>query len=436
MPGGTALFELDEFIKDPSFGQIDKCRKEDLHAIAAYFSISVPKSPNKEELKALVVAGLVEREVLSALPGVSELFEELVSEHESDGEHGVGGTPPEAGSNSAGNDLDEPSPPHGGGPAESDHSSKEEPEDVKIRIAQIKQLSDEKVQMRRMELEHQLQLRKLEIEADTAVRIKQLEMKDALRGSQSGETGFSKSTNPPAFDISRCIPLVPIFRETEVDCYFSAFERIAFALKWPKESWALILQCKFQGKAQEVVAALPLQDSLSYDSVKTAVLSAYELVPEAYRQKFRNHKKANQTFIEFAREKGNLFDKWCASCKVGDYNALRELILLEEFKKCLPERIVVYLNEQKVESLSRASILADEFVLTHKMVFSSSHSDKASPSRSGSVGHGGTAESSVPRRDDRECYYCNKTGHVIANCFLLKRGGGNNEGAEEGLEQS
>ncbi len=45
------------------------------------------------------------------------------------------------------------------------------------------------------------------------------------------------------------------------------------------------------GKAQEVCAVLSLEDSLNYDVVKTAILRAYELVPEAYRQRFRNYIK-------------------------------------------------------------------------------------------------------------------------------------------------
>ena len=44
-------------------------------------------------------------------------------------------------------------------------------------------------------------------------------------------------------------------------------------------------------------------------------------------------------------------------------------VILGEFKKCLPEHIVVYLNEQKVVSLSQTAVLADEFALTHKSVF-------------------------------------------------------------------
>lgn len=46
-----------------------------------------------------------------------------------------------------------------------------------------------------------------------------------------------------------------------------------------------LLQCKFVGKAQEVCALLSIEDSLEYEIVKSTVLRAYELVPEAYRQK-------------------------------------------------------------------------------------------------------------------------------------------------------
>lgn len=131
------------------------------------------------------------------------------------------------------------------------------------------------------------------------------------------------------------------------------------------------MQCKLVGKAQEVCSALTLEQSLDYDVMKNAVLRAYELVPEAYRQKFRSHvKTSSQTFVEFARDKANLFEKWCAANKVVTFEQLKELILLEEFKNCLPEKIVVYLNEQKVSSLSEAAVFSDEFVLTPRVVFS------------------------------------------------------------------
>ncbi len=100
--------------------------------------------------------------------------------------------------------------------------------------------------------------------------------------------------------MSKHFVLVPQFRETEVDSYFSAFERIATSLHWPKEVWSLLLQCRLFGKAQEICSSLSLEEILKYDSVKSAILRAYELVPEAYRQPFRKHKKSpTQTFVEF-----------------------------------------------------------------------------------------------------------------------------------------
>ncbi len=112
------------------------------------------------------------------------------------------------------------------------------------------------------------------------------------------------------FDPSRHIKLVPPFRESEVDAYFIAFERIAAKLNWPRDMWALMLQCSLVGKAQEVCSALPIEDSLNYDVVKAAVLRVYELVPEAYRQKFRSYTKlTKQTVMGFARDKKNVVGK-------------------------------------------------------------------------------------------------------------------------------
>ncbi len=112
--------------------------------------------------------------------------------------------------------------------------------------------------------------------------------------------------------------------------------------------WPLLLQCRLIGKAQEVCSALSINDGLDYEKVKSAVLRAYELVPEAYRQKFRSHAKtANQTFIEYTRENCVLFDKWSQSSKTINFEQLRELVLIEDFKNLLPDKIVVYLNEKK-----------------------------------------------------------------------------------------
>lgn len=128
--------------------------------------------------------------------------------------------------------------------------------------------------------------RELEVEA-MCLKVKALELAQGAASTSSHTTSQTPTpTHQDSFDISRHITLLPPFRESEVDSYFSAFERIAATLRWPKNVWTLLLQCKFIGKAQEVCALLSIEDSLEYEIVKSTVLRAYELVPEAYRQKF------------------------------------------------------------------------------------------------------------------------------------------------------
>lgn len=56
--------------------------------------------------------------------------------------------------------------------------------------------------------------------------------------------------------------------------------------------------------------------------------SVSELVPEAYRQRFRGlRKEAGQTYLDFAREKGIMFDHWCSACKAADFVSLCKLML-------------------------------------------------------------------------------------------------------------
>ena len=95
------------------------------------------------------------------------------------------------------------------------------------------------------------------------------------------------------------------------------------------------------------------------------------MVSEAYRKKFRNCKKENeQTHVEFARTKEELFDRWCSSKKIGsDHEKLMQLMLVEEFKRCIYSDIKSFLDEKQVETLEAAARLADDYALSHKAAF-------------------------------------------------------------------
>ena len=180
-----------------------------------------------------------------------------------------------------------------------------------------KQIELQKEQMRIQLQEKQIEHEKEKEEREYHIKMKELDI--------SSENRYHTSNSNSNFDLARNIRLVPHFKEKEVDKYFILFEKVAENLKWPRENWTQLLQCVITGKASEIYTSLSVQQSSDYDGVKEYILRGYELVPEAYRQKFRNYRKqAGQTHIEFAREKEQLFDRWCLAKKVEqDYQNLK-----------------------------------------------------------------------------------------------------------------
>ena len=188
-----------------------------------------------------------------------------------------------------------------------------------LRLAELKEAGE----LRELELkaEQEKALLAAEIEAKKEAAACEHELKMASLGKQS------PSDKASAFDPARNIRLVPPFQEKEVDKYFAHFEKVADSLNWPKESWVLLLQSVLVGKAQEIYVSLSVEQSSNYEHVKEAILKAYELVPEAYRQKFRNYLKYDsKTHVEFVREKENLFNRWCHSKEIGqDFKKLKQM---------------------------------------------------------------------------------------------------------------
>lgn len=330
-----AKFSVKGFLEDPSEDpSLNECRKDDL-LLAAHFGVSVARSRKKQEIKTAVLEKLFAVEVLrhvefpdsgsTGLPGPAEVVEYTAGEVSAGGETEVTPATP-------GLSLFRPFSLH----SPSVISVVSKSARLKVRLARIQVEAREKEQAR--EHDFRLAMRKLEVDADKEVRLRQVELEAGKSAglmsrkpdqtTTSGDSNMSYTCSKVGFDITKAIPVLPPFREFEVDAYFSAFERITRSLGWPREIWALLLQCKLTGKAQKVCAALSMEEGSEYEKVKEAILQAYELVPEAYRQRFREYQKApTQSYVDLAREKSVLFDKWINACKVIDFSALRDLVL-------------------------------------------------------------------------------------------------------------
>ena len=462
------LFKLEDFIAAPSQELLNLAKKSDLLDIASHYSIpDVKTSMLKREIKNVIIQFLVDEEFFepsaTSLIMVSQTdiqlkelelkrhleLEKLRLEFE-----------------------------------EKRRADKEEREERMHRekLALEERLAKEKIDMEEREKAKQREMEEREKEKQREMEerekekhremLKEIELeKERMHYDiKMKELELSSKSMPPVsfdpskvFDVTKHIRLVPPFQEKEVDKYFLHFEKVAENLKWPKEHWTLLLQSVVIGKAREIYTQLPLDQSSDYDTVKNLILKAYELVPEAYRQKFRNcRKEHDQTHVEFARTKEQLFDRWCSSKDVkSDHAKLRQLMLVEEFKRCIHSDVKSFLDEREVETLDVAARLADDYALTHKVSFVNKPYKKPfnpqfkpntpqskpfnpqqrnnSPQPNPQPQAGLTADSSSPSHNPKNkdtsenkgqrssysprlfCNYCKGDGHVISECETLKR---------------
>ena len=80
----------------------------------------------------------------------------------------------------------------------------------------------------------------------------------------------SRPKNVCMFDPAKSLRLMPSFDEDSVEEFFRCFEKVALALKWPEESWVIMVQSALKGRAQKCFNLLP--ENEIYAKLKRLVL--------------------------------------------------------------------------------------------------------------------------------------------------------------------
>lgn len=378
------MSEVEEFIETPTEEAFGKLSKAQLITVAEHYEVSLTSNDkrNKQMLKILLREALVKKELMS--PATDLEFNLTLS-------------------------------------------FEQQKELLLLQLDKSRhQLQEQQVLAEKCKFEREIELGKQELERERlAIERKRLAL------IEEGKIGSSPS-HP---DITKNIRLLPKFDEADVDTFFNLFERVADLYSWEDTTRCLLLQCALVGRAAQAYSALGTEESRKYASVKRAVLKAYELVPEAYRQKFRGMRKpSDQSYVEFADELSIQFKRWCTSTEVGSQEDLSNLVLVEQFKNCLPEDIATYISEHQVATVAEAAVLADDYALIHKTKFayaSTPRNDRSHWVRQGTrqpqlktisppdnTRSGGSQSVLDP---NRICNYCGGVGHWKFECEELKR---------------
>ena len=387
--------QVEDFVSEPTIDKLIKLKREHLISLMSHYDLVVNKSKRKAQIRDVLIRHMVENDILND------------------------------------NALE--------------YISKDEKSEA-LRIRKM-ELQHEK-EMRLTELEYErekLEYEREKHEYEKELKLKELEIMAAEKEKDRVMKLKLEKSKLEHFDASKYVKFVPPFIEKDVDKYFLLFEKVAKDLNWPLDKYTILLQSALKGKASETYTALSPEQTSDYQFVKESILKAYQLIPEAYRQKFRNFKKeGDKTHVEFSREKERLLDRWCASEEIKKYyERLRQMVLLEEFKNRVHSAIKNSITEQKTSTLSKAAEMADEYFLSHNHLLQKGSPQQTFQRTFHSNKNRFEVSSSSPKTTDSKpsdtkftfqksqwnssqdhrptCFYCRKKGHVISECITRQR---------------
>ncbi|GFW10410.1 retrovirus-related Pol polyprotein from transposon 412 [Trichonephila clavipes] len=94
-------------------------------------------------------------------------------------------------------------------------------------------------------------------------------------------------------------------------------------------------------EGQGIVAKEPLEKSDDYPHIKNLLLARFQLTPIALRNRFESHqRRPGAMWVDLVFELRSYLDNWLAGMKVGDFAALKELLVTEQIKKRAPSELV------------------------------------------------------------------------------------------------
>lgn len=301
---------------------------------------------------------------------------------------------------------------------------------------------------RRAQLQAEAEQRKAEAtRAEAEVQLRLVQAQIDLANAQAA-IPQPQPAQQHGFRVTDAIKMTPVFDERDIDLFMANFEKLAISQNWPRAQWAAVLTPTLKGaKSLRALNRLRPEQVSDYDALKKAIVDEYELVPEAYRNRFRSCvKRQGDSFSDFNQFMCNQFERWIASVEAtNNLDVLKNVICMEQFMSKCPDDIRQYLLDKGCKTSYECARRADEYVIMHKTTrkdnFNSKPTHGNGQGHSGSQGNGhsivqGNGSGNFVRNHDGKgnghnvsksnnnashqfeklCYVCHRPGHLAVHC--------------------
>ena len=213
--------------------------------------------------------------------------------------------------------------------------------DVMLQIEQMKineaaRQREHEIEMKRIEEERRQKDREHELEM---IRMKKENEEHRIREEMNCRQNQWKCDSFPVFDEAK----------DDIDSFLEGFERRAYLASPDDSYWVTWLgQVLCKGQTGEVYARAIRDPNLTYQDLKSALLSHFNRRPEEYRRQFRNIRPLNNEMpIQFSKRLNRAFEKWLEAEDVTSMNELKNLFLVEQIMKCYNADERIYVRQCK-----------------------------------------------------------------------------------------
>ncbi|KAJ8018256.1 hypothetical protein HOLleu_43849 [Holothuria leucospilota] len=251
-------------------------------------------------------------------------------------------------------------------------------------------------------------------------KIAALQLLPALKGTVFGSGSEAEKAGKSFCKLKNFRQLGP---EDDVECYLATFERHCLSQDIPLKRWTLDLEACLTGKAQRAFSLLSAEQKENFEAVRDAILAAYRLTPEAYKDKFRTAQKlSSETFQQCATRLSLYLRRW--------FNPSERLLNEDEFQaimgKLVVDQLIFSLNDEslRLKLLEHRWSTLEDFVsfADNLMIARLSHRGRASqrnnptsPKRRQSP-QSQTQLNQGSNSNAFRCFTCNEIGHLSYNC--------------------
>ena len=221
-------------------------------------------------------------------------------------------------------------------------------------------------------------------------------------------------------------PMLPRFKGTDgnIDAYLQRFERYTENEGWSVGCHAIYISALLEGTALEVYHRLPTTDANNYEIVNAALLKIkkYSLTGENYRRKlFSSKSSTSENASQFFARLEHFFNQWICLSKIElSFDALRYLLLGEQFLHSCSRELAVFIRERTPSNISEmmnlASIFSDSRIVSGGKDATPAVLPTTVNNYPRNQGSKSMRTNPRPPREPLGCLLCNNVGHKAISC--------------------